>query len=360
MRDLISGRVSKLAIRFEKRAEPSRFWQFLSIPLSIIAALAVSSLLIRAAGADVGVALTAMYEGSFSGWREFLETLVQATPLIFTGLAATVAFRGKMWNIGAEGQLFAGAIAAYWVSTSFSNLPSVILVSMVVLASAVGGGVWGSIPGYLKAKFQADEIIITAMMNYIMLYLVSFLVSGPWRDPDFVVQSTARLPEAARLPILVPRTRFHAGFIISLIVAGLVYTLLWKTPLGYEIRGIGDNPKAVKFKGVNVTKTWVLIMTISGAIAGLAGGTQLFGVVARFKPDLSTGFGFTGIMVALLGGLNPLGVILASILFGALVTGSSRMQIVTGVPVALVYTIQGIVLIFLLTAEVLAKYRIRR
>ncbi len=350
-------RVTRAKLRIEKRPEPSRLWQVLSIPISIVAALIVSSILIRAAGANVPQALAAMFEGAFGGRREFLETLVQATPLIFTSLAATIAFRGQVWNIGTEGQLFAGAMVAYWVSASFGDLPRVALIPMLLLAATLGGAVWGIIPGYMKAKFGANEIIVTVMMNYIIQFLLSFLLSGPWMDPAAFFHQTVRFPEVAHLPLLVPRSRLHLGFVISLIVAGLTYVLLWKTPFGYEIRAMGHKPTASKYKGINTAKTLVAVMAISGAIAGLAGGSELFGIHQRLKPSVSNGLGFTGIMVALLGRLHPVGAVLVSILFGALITGSSRMQISTGIPVAIAYVIQSIVLIFLLTAEVLTTYR---
>lgn len=345
--------------RFEKRADSSPLRQFAAVVIAVAGALLISSLLIHAAGANVGIALRAMAQGAFAG-KNALETLVQAIPLIFTGLAATVAFRGQVWNIGAEGQLFAGAMLAFWMSATLGPLSPAVLIPTVLLGAALGGALWGVIPGLLKVRFGADEIIVTVMFNYIIKYLLSLLLSGPWQDPASFYQQTVKLTENARLPLLIEGSRLHGGLILALLMAVAVYVLISRTPLGYEIRALGYNATAARYKGIKVSRLVVVIMAISGAIAGLAGGTELFGVAVRLKPDLSAGLGYTGIIVALLGRLHPLGVIAASVLFGALVTGCSAMQIQTGVPAALAYAIQGIVLIFVLSADILARYRIRR
>jgi simple sugar transport system permease protein len=352
--------LGRAKLRIEKRPQASRVWELIAALIAVIAALAVSSVLIVAAGGDLSEALSAMAQGAVGGWNEVFETLIQATPLIFTGLAVTVAYRGKAVNIGAEGQLVAGAMGAFWVSANFSELPRPLLLLLIMLAAATGGGIWGGIAGYLKARFRADEIIVTVLLNYVIMFILSFLLSGLWRAPDTFFQQTILIPDAARFPILVPRSRLHAGLIVSLILAALVYVLLWRTRLGYEIRAMGLNPKAATYKGINVAKTVVVIMVISGAIAGLAGGIELVALHPRLRLHIASGLGFVGIMVAILGRRHPIGVILASLLFGALTTGASRMQIVTGIPVALVMAIQGMVFLFLVTAEVLSRYRLRR
>jgi simple sugar transport system permease protein len=354
------GPLGRAKLRIEKRPQASRVWELIAALIAVIAALAVSSVLIVAAGGDLSEALSAMAQGAVGGWNEVFETLIQATPLIFTGLAVTVAYRGKAVNIGAEGQLVAGAMGAFWVSANFSELPRPLLLLLIMLAAATGGGIWGGIAGYLKARFRADEIIVTVLLNYVIMFILSFLLSGLWRAPDTFFQQTILIPDAARFPILVPRSRLHAGLIVSLILAALVYVLLWRTRLGYEIRAMGLNPKAATYKGINVAKTVVVIMVISGAIAGLAGGIELVALHPRLRLHIASGLGFVGIMVAILGRRHPIGVILASLLFGALTTGASRMQIVTGIPVALVMAIQGMVFLFLVTAEVLSRYRLRR
>jgi ABC-type uncharacterized transport system permease subunit len=332
----------------------------MSILVALLAAFIVSSLLIASAGANIVEAWSALVKGAFGSRNAIVETLTQATPLIFTGLAVTVAFRGRVWNIGAEGQFFAGAMAAYWVGSRLEGLPPVLLILMIIVAGCLAGAVWGGIAGFLKARYGTNEIIVTVMMNFLIALVLSYLLSEAWRDPQSYFYQTALIPESAFFPKLLSRGRLHLGFLLSLATAVVVWLLLWKTVLGYEIRAMGINPTASSYKGISIARTTVLVMAISGAIAALGGASEVAGLHHRLRLDISTGYGFTGIIIALLGRLHPAGVIIASIFFGALVNGSLAMQIATGVPVALVGAIQGITLIFLLTAEVLARYRIRR
>ena len=342
-----------------EKYEPANWSRIAAVFIALIAALIVSALLISTSGADVMGALGSLYKGSFGSSNAFMETLVQATPIIFTGLAMTIVFRGRVWNIGAEGQFFAGALATAWISLNLAHLPPFLIILLILLASMIAGGFWGFIPGYLKAKLGISEIIVTIMMNYIMQYILSYLLSGPMQaEGDFFLQ-TPRFSSATYLPRFF-NSRIHLGFFIAILLVGIVYILLWKTPLGFEIRAVGDNPTAARYKGINIKKIIILVMVLSGAIAGLAGGTELAGLHHRLRLDISTGYGYTGILIALLGRLNPIGVIPAAIFFGALVNGSTAMQINHGVPVALVYSIQGVVIIFLLMADAFTKYRIRR
>lgn len=349
-----------LGFKLEKRVQVNPLWEVGAIFLAILGAFLVCTVLIRAAGADVGEAFGAMLAGAFGDKDAILETLVKSTPLIFTGLACAIAFRANFWNIGAEGQLFAGAMLAYWVCRSFSGLPSVVLITLSLLAGFLGGGLLGLLVGWLKARLKVDEIIVTVLMNYIVMYFLSFLLSDVWRDPKSFYRFSSEIPANAVTPILVPDSRLHLGFALAILAAVVLWVLLKKTPLGYQIRALGQNPVAARFKGMNITRTILLVMLISGGIAGLAGAGEMLGLHHRLRPELSSNYGYTGIIIALLARQNPLGVIVAAIFFGGLVTGVTRMQIVTKVPVALVYAIQGIVLLFLLTAEVAARYRIRR
>lgn len=349
-----------LGYRLEKRLHVNRLWQVLSTIFALGIAFVLSSILIASADANVAEAHLALIDGSFGGWEAFAETLVQSTPLIFTGLAVMVAFRGRLWNIGAEGQFFAGAMATYFVSSLLGGLPQILLGFLILLAAMLAGGIWGGIPGVLKARFGANEVIVTVMMNYIIAFVLSFLLSGPWQDPNSFFLQTARIPESANFTRIAAGTRLHLGFVIGLVVAAILYFLLWRTTIGYEIRAFGANPTAAQHKGINYTATVIFIMVVSGAVAGLAGASEMAGLHHRLRLDISTGYGFTGILVALLGRLHPLGVILAAIVMGILINGSLAMQIATGVPVALAYAIQGIVLVALLTVEVLSRYTIRR
>jgi len=347
-------------LKVERRLEVSRLWQFLSIVIAVLASIAVCAFLLDTAGADVGEAFGHIYAGAFGSRHTAIETLVKATPLIFTGLAVTVAFRAKIWNIGAEGQLFAGAIMAYLASTLLGWLPGALLVVAIMAAAFAGGALYGGLAGVLKSRFGVNEVLSTVMLNYVIRYFLSYmLVQGPWRDPESFYQQTPRLAEVAHYPLLLDDTRLHVGFLIALVVAVLVYLLLFRTTLGFEIRAVGFNAVASRFKGIKVNRTIVIVMLISGGIAGLAGAGEVFGVHYRLKPDISSGFGFTGIIIAMLGGLHPVGVIIAAIMFGGLVNGGIRMQVLTGVPTALISAIEAIVLLFFLTAAVMTRYQIR-
>jgi len=345
--------------KIEKRTHVSRTWEAGAILLALLGAFIVSTLLIVSAGADISESLAALVKGAFGSQGAVVETLVQATPLIFTGLAVTVAFRARIWNIGAGGQFFAGTMGAYWVGTQFGDLPPTLLLLLVIIAGCIAGAFWGGIAGFLKARYGANEIIVTVMLNFIIMLILSFLLSDLWPDPNSSFYQTALMPESSFLPRILDKGRLHLGFALSLLAALSVYILLWRMVLGYEIRAIGINPLAASYKGISVAALTLIVMAISGALAGLGGVSELAGLHHRLRLDISTGYGFTGIIIALLGRLHPLGVVLAAIFFGALVNGSLAMQIATGVPVALVHAIQGVTLIFLLTAEVMTRYQIR-
>jgi simple sugar transport system permease protein len=236
------------------------------------------------------------------------------------------------------------------------------LLIIITVAGFLGGAFYGWIPGVLKARFDVDEVISTVMGNYIIAYLLSLLLSGvgPWREPDSFYQQSPTIKEIAQFPILVEKSRLHIGFILAIITTLIVYLIMQRSPLGYEIRAFGSNPKAVKFKGSNISRLYIIVMVISGGLSGLAGVSEVFGVQHRLRLNLSPGYGFTGIIVAMLAELNPIAIIPAAILFGGLIHGSLRMQVITGVPTAVVNAIQAIVLLFFLTSQVLTRYRIGR
>ncbi len=237
-------------IHLEIKKDTGWLSQVVAIVLALLAALGISAVLIFFSGADVGLAFKSLYNGAFGDEHAFLETLVQSTPLIFTGLAMMVAFRSRVWNIGAEGQFFAGAMAATWISLNFTDLPRPLLLTAVVAGSMIAGALWASIPAVLKARFGASEIIVTVMMNYVIQYLLSYLLSSSWREPGSYFLQTARFAPVTYFPKFFG-SRLHLGFFIALLLAVLTYVLLWKTPLGYEIRAIGDNPSASKYKGIH-------------------------------------------------------------------------------------------------------------
>ncbi len=346
--------------KIESRPHVSGWSEVLAIFVALVASLIVCAVIILTTSqANIGMAFAALFKGAFGNKRAILDTLVQATPLIFTGLATVVAFRGRVWNIGGEGQFVAGAMMAAWISIYLGDLPKVIVLPVILIGSMAGGAAWAAIAGYLRARFGSNEIIVTVMMNYLIQFILSYLLLGPWQAPDSSYLQTISFAENTYLPTFF-NSHLDLGFFLGLIFAVLIYVLLWKLPLGFEIRSIGVNPVAAQYKGVDTKRTIILIMIISGALAGLGGGAILSGVLHRLRLDISVGYGFTGILVAMMGRLNPFGVILAAIFFGAIDNGATFMQIETGVPVALIPTFQGIVLLFLIIAFVLIRYRVRR
>jgi simple sugar transport system permease protein len=349
-------------IKFEKREDVNPLGRTLAIVVALIAAMLVSAILIHLANASPVEAFINLFKGAFGNKRAALETLNKATPLILTGLATVIAFRGKIWSIGQEGQFFLGAIGGYWAYRIFEGLPTAALVPIIIFGAFLTGAFGGMLAGLLKAYFNVDVIISTVMGNYIIDYFLSFMLSGsgPWREPGSYYQQTAPIAENAFFPLLFANARLHLGFLIAIACSMIVYLILNHTPFGYQLRAFGSNPRAAKFKGININKIIIVTMFISGGLAGLAGTGELFGVQYRLRPDLSPGYGYTGIIVAMLAGLNPIGVIPAAILFGALINGSAQMRIATGIPTALTSAIQAIVLLSLLSAQVLTRFRVRR
>jgi len=292
--------------------------------------------------------------------RPVSESLVITTPYILAGLAVALGFRGGLFNIGVEGQLFIGGLSAAFVGYAVRGLPAIIHVSLALLAGVAGGALWAGIPGYLKAKTGAHEVINTIMMNYIAFRLTDYLLSGPMARPDGLPITPEILPEAY-LPLLLARpARLHLGFILALLMAWAVYWFLWKSTRGFEVRMAGANPRAAKYAGVRTGRMIVLTMALSGALAGMAGAVQILGVDHRMVRAFSTGYGFDAIALALLGNSTPLGVVLSSLLFGFLRGGAARMQSVASVPVELIRIIQGMVIVFIAAPAIIRGiYRLK-
>ena len=293
-------------------------------------------------------------------FRPLSESLVITTPYIFAGLGLALGFRGGLFNIGAEGQLFVGGLASVYVGYSITGLPWYLHLPLAMLVGILAGALWGAIPGLLKARTGAHEVINTIMMNYIAFRLTDHLLQGPMARPDGLPITPEVLP-SAYLPALFSRPmRIHVGFFLALGVAALVYWFLWKTTRGLEIRMVGANPNASRYAGIRIAPTIVLTMALSGALAGLAGTTQILGVDHRMVRAFSTGYGFDAIALALLGNSHPVGVVLASLLFGFLRGGAARMQSVAGVPVEIIRIIQAMVLIFIAAPEIIRGiYRLK-
>lgn len=337
--------------------------------LATLAALLVGALMLLALGANPLVAYAALVEGAFGSVNSLADTLVRATPLLFVGVGICIAFRGGVTNIGGEGQFVAGALSATMVGLLFPEGLALVVVPLALLAGVFGGGIWGGIPGLLKAHFNVNEILSTVMMNQIAVQGMNFLLIGPLIDP-IQLQRASRIPQTARLspafdlPRLVP-TRLHLGTLIAIIMAVLVYILLWRTTLGYRIRAVGLNREASRYAGINVPQHIALSLALSGALAGLAGAVQVFGVNFRMFTDGSAaGFtgnaGFHGIVAALFGQLHPLGTIPAAFFFGGLLVGANKLQRAVQVPAALIITLNGLVVVFVVGTELWRQQRARR
>jgi ABC-type uncharacterized transport system permease subunit len=258
-----------------------------------------------------------------------------------------------------------GAIAATWLALSMGELPRFLLIPGVLLGSFLAGAVWGFIPGILKARFQVNEILTTIMMNSIALQLMNFLLQGPLMDPKGVEAGTylaqsARLPQSAWLIRIIPKTLLHSGLFLALVMAALVYALMWRTTIGYRIRAVGLNPSASRYSGINVPVNQALALTLAGGLAGLAGAVEVLGVQHRLLEGLTSGYGFTGIVAALLGWLHPLGLIPASLFFGGLLVGANTMQRAVQVPSALIDVILGIVVLFVSASRIGTEQMLRQ
>lgn len=351
------------------RAKLSSLFDGLLPVIATLAALAVGAVMLLFLGVNPLEAYAALWDGAFGSSNALAETLVKATPLLLVAIGICISFRGDVINIGGEGQMIVGAILATWIGLTFTSLPGWVVIVLAMLAGFLGGAIWGGIPGYLKAHFNVNEILSTVMMNAIAVQMMNFLLRGPMIDPsqaqlDSKIPQTARLLDIFRLPRLMP-TRLHLGALLAVVLAILVYILLWRTVLGYRIRAVGQNPNASRYAGINVKRHIVLALLLSGAFAGLAGAVQVYGVNYRMITDGSaSGFtgsaGFNGIVAALFGQLHPLWSIPASILFGALLVGANKMQRMVQVPSALVIALNGLVVIFVVSSEFLRRRRQRR
>ena len=349
-----------------ENTQRSQRWALLgrvAVPLlAIFTALVVSAVVLLVQGTNPIQAYLALGEGAFGTQVAIVETLIKAAPFILAGLGIALAFRGGLFNIGVQGQLFMGSVFTVWVGYSVS-LPAIIHIPLALLAGMIGGGLWAFIPGYLKARNGAHEVITTIMLNFIAARVINWAISigGPLRAPRTVVPETPAVLESARLPILIADSRLHAGVIIALIAAFVVYWLLWRTVSGFEIRTVGANPSAARYAGINVERNIVLTMVISGALAGLGGGIQVLGLEPyNFTTGFNVGLGFDSIAVAVLGGIHPFGVVLAALLFGAMDAGARLMQLRTKVPVDIITITQGLILAFVAANLIIRQlYRIR-
>ncbi|MCK6629478.1 MAG: ABC transporter permease [Anaerolineae bacterium] len=308
---------------------------------------------------SIAVAYGALFSGSLGGPGAISESLVAATPYIFAGLAVAVGFRGGLFNIGGEGQLLVGAAAAVIIGYSF-QLPAIIHLPLALLGGMAGGALYASIPGILKAKTGAHEVINTIMLNYIAFRFFDWAFTGPLRRPGGDRPVTAEIFPSAYLPQLFEGYRFHWGFFLALLTAFVIWWLLFKTTLGFEIRTVGANPNAARYGGIKITRIIVLTMAISGGLAGLAGTNEVLGLNHFLAGGFSSGYGFDAIALALLGKSHPLGVVLAALLFGTLRNGATRMQSIASIPIDIISIVQALVIVFIAAPAIVRwVYRVR-
>lgn len=353
-----------MTLRLEPRVQPSRWFSPVMTLAAVAFALVVSGIILWFVGGDPVRVFLHIVKSAFGSIGVVSDTLVTATPLILTGLACSLAFRMRLWNIGAEGQFLVGAwgaSAVVLIPILPAGTPAIILIPAMMLGGALAGGVWGFIPGILRARLGVNEIITSLMLNYVALSWIAYWVFGPWSEGGFG-QSNPFPPEAwlprltdfaEQFPILAGLT-VHLGLVLGIILAAIMWVALERTRWGYEIKLIGDNPRAARYAGIDIGRKIVIAFVISGALAGLGGMSEVTGVVHRLQDQISPGYGFTAIIIAYLARFGPFRVIAASILFGGLILAGREIQ-PSGIPAM----VQGIVLFSLIGSDVLVRYRVR-
>jgi len=338
----------------------SQYQDILIIFLAIVTSLIISAFIIWSSGASIYRAYKGLLQGAFGKPRAIAETFVITTPYILTGLAVAFGFKCGLFNIGVEGQLYAGALTSAFIGYAVKGLPHFIHLPLALICGMIGGMVWGAIPGYLKAKTGGHEVINTIMMNYIMVKLTDYLVKNPMLDSKSSIPRTPYILLTAYLPKIFPNLRLHWGFIIAIIMVFLVYFLLYKTTIGFEIRTVGFNQNAARYAGMNISKNFVLAMAISGGLAGLAGSGEVLGLNYNLPAAFISGYGFDAIAIALLAKSNPFGIIPSAILWAALRNGAGLMQIRAGISIDLINIIQALVIMFIAAPKIVRWiYRIK-
>jgi simple sugar transport system permease protein len=319
-------------------------------------------------------AYVGLFQGAFGSAQALSRTIRKATPLIFVGLSVAFAFKAGLFNIGAAGQFLMGTVFAVAVGVNFEGLPFIIHMPLALLAGILGGAIWGAIPGFLKAWRGAHEVITTIMLNYIASNLAAWTVyaggtqgqrPGPLSDPEAAARAISETRDvfvSARIPFILPGVfdRVHWGFVIALVTAVLIWWVLHKTTIGFEVRTVGQNPDAAKYAGIRVNWTIVMTMAVAGGLAGLAGAVETLGLNHKFAPEFTGSVGFEGITVALLGNTHPFGVVLSAVFLGSLFAGAAKMQFDSGVPAEIIQVVQALVLAFVAAPEIIRQlYRLR-
>ena len=347
-------------MRLERRPNTPLALVVLAPLAAIFVALLLAAGLIAAAGVNPLDAYGEMLKGALGSRLSVTEMLTRATPLIFTGLAAAVAFRAKLWNIGGEGQFFMGAIVTAWIGHSL-GVPGWIGIPILLIVSMAAGAVMLAGPAFLRLRFGVDEVVTTLLLNFIVLLFIGLMIEGPLRDPlAFGWPSSVPVDDAFRLPDLVPRTRLHIGFVFALIAAGAVWLVLARTVFGAETRAAGLNAEAAAFAGISLPRTIMGVALLSGALAGMAGSVEVMGVTAGVTTTMSPGFGYAGIVVAMLAALHPAGVVAAAIFVATVFVGADAMSRATGVPSFIADVIVALCLLTMIVALLFTTYRVRR
>jgi len=348
-------------LRMERRVGTPNWLVVVVTLFSLTLGLLSAAVVFLIYGVDPLLAYQKIFVGSFGSLYGLSETVVKAIPLMLCALGLVVAFKALVWNIGAEGQLLMGATGATWIALSFPEASPLLLVPSMFAIGFASGVVWGFLPAIMKAKLKANEVITTLMMNYIAIELVKFLVYGPWKgSEEWGFPYTNKFSPSAWLP-RIPDTRIHyQTLILELVLAALLLILMSRTKLGFEIKVTGENPQAASYAGMNYVKVVVLVMAISGGLAGMAGVGEVAGIHyrLRYPQGISPGYGYTAIIVAWLGRLNPYATVLASLLLGGLLVGGDAIQVSLGLPVATINIFNGLILFFILAGDILTRYRI--
>lgn len=344
----------------EPRESPSVIFVFLAPIGAILGALLLSSLLIVWTGESVFVAYGLLFKGALGSRFALTETLARATPLIFTGLAVAVAFRAKFWNIGGEGQFYCGALMATWVGTGMVTLPPLLMVPFLCLMGAIAGGLALLIPVFLKSKLKVDEVVTTLLLNFVILLFVSYLVEGPLKDPmSLGWPQAAPIIDQGVFPKLLAKSRLHIGLILGISFAGLVWFLMRYTVWGYEIRATGYNAEAAAFRGINLNTTVLRVALLSGGLAGLAGVGEVAGLKGYLTLDLSPGFGYAGIAVAMLANLHPLGVVASAVFLAGIYVGADSMSRAVNIPTYISDVLVAMSVLAVLLSLMLVQFRVR-
>lgn len=328
------------------------------IILSILAAMLLGAVILLAIGADVIKTYLVILTEPLKNKIGVTEVLLRMVPLTIIALGITVAYRSGIINIGAEGQMSIGILATTAIALLFPSLPRYILIPFAILAGAIGGGLWGFIPGFLKAKLEVSELLSTVMLNYIAIQLYTFFLRGPMLDPAELTTGSGtpqsmRLSSNLYLNRFIPGTRIHSGLFIAIGLAILIFFLLWKTSFGYKMRAAGAQEKAARYGGINVPKYLIIAMVISGMFAGMAGAIEIAGVHRRAIEGVTSGYGFSGIVVALFGGLHPAGILPAAFFFGLLLYGADMTQRLVGVPANMVQVLQGVIILVIVASKMI-------